>query len=129
MQSEHILDASAVVALLYDEPGAKKVLDLLEGGAISAVNVSEVLARMVRDGEEIAEARKAIEVLRLDVVPFNEEYAYEAGGLIAITKDYGLSLGDRACLATARKLKLPVFTSDRQWAKVKRLGVAIHLIR
>jgi PIN domain nuclease of toxin-antitoxin system len=127
--SEHVLDASALIALFYGEAGEQQVRSLLERGAASAINISEVVGKLVRDGEQPGQARHAISALHLEIVPFDDESAYEAGCMIALTKAEGLSLGDRACLALARMRKLPAFTADARWIKIKSLGVDVRLIR
>jgi PIN domain nuclease of toxin-antitoxin system len=58
----------------------------------------------------------------------HEPQAHEAAGLIVLTKPAGLSLGDRACLALATTLDLPVVTADRAWSRVG-LSLQISLIR
>lgn len=118
-----------MIALLYGEPGERHVRALLDRSCISAVNVSEVVAKLIRDGDSEQAARSAIGVLDLDIVPFDAESAYTASGLIAAAGSRGLSLGDRACLALARKLKMPAVTAGARWTKIRTLGVKIHLIR
>jgi PIN domain nuclease of toxin-antitoxin system len=72
--------------------------------------------------------RNAIDALKLTIIPFDIELAYQAGLLRSLTKQAGLSLGDRACLALAWRLKLPVLTTDKVWGKLS-LGITIQVIR
>ena len=123
-----VLDASALLAVLRAEPGSDQVEPRLEGARIGAVNVSEVVAKLVDDGVPETEIRRAIDRLELDVHAFDAEHAYIAGILRHATRALGLSLGDRACLALAQREQLPVLTADRSWAKLD-LGVSIKVIR
>lgn len=114
-----ILDASAVLALLADEPGAEAVeAALAEVASISAVNLAEVVSILSDRGMPTGEIAMAIAALGLGVEPFGEVDAYEAGALRAATKSLGLSLGDRACLALARGSGGRVLTADRSWSNL-----------
>ena len=124
-----VLDASALLALLNQEPGAEKLTpEVLSGAAMSAVNLAEVHGKLVARGLRPGEAWEATMTPIGEVVPFNVEHARLAGDLVAKTRMHGLSLGDRACLALGLSLKLPIYTADRSWKKL-RLGVRIHVIR
>jgi PIN domain nuclease of toxin-antitoxin system len=123
-----MLDTSAVIAYLKSEPGADVVETHLLEAAISAVNVAEVVTVTVREGGTRESARVEIEHLNLDMIDFDGELAIETGALVAETKKYGLSLGDRACLATAAREGIPVLTAERSWSNLS-LGIAIQLIR
>ena len=116
----NVLDASAVLAVLNGEPGEKKVIPLLAESAISAVNLTEVGAKLLEAGMDEASAQIALSVLGIgEVTDFNEELAWETAKLRPLTKQHGLSLGDRACLALAIKLNVPAVTADKQWSKLK----------
>lgn len=117
--SEGVLDASAVLALLNGEPGSDKVAAVLPNAIVNAVNVSEVVAKLSDLGMPENEIREALQSLALSVHPFDENMAYLTGSLRPATKDFGLSLGDRACLATGIHLSLPVFTTDQVWKQLK----------
>ena len=123
-----VLDASAILVLLNDEPGAAAVADALEDAVVSAVNLSEVVAKLLESGMPREEAEDALGGLGLDVRAFDERAACSAGALRAGTRKAGLSLGDRACLALARDLGVPAVTSDSAWTKVSA-GVEIRLLR
>lgn len=123
---KNILDASAVLAVLNGEPGQKKVFPLLAESAISSVNLTEVAAKLLEAGMDQASARLAVSVLGIgEVVDFTADLAWEAARLRPLTKQYGLSLGDRACLALAIKLKIPAVTADKQWSKLKLCRVIV----
>jgi PIN domain nuclease of toxin-antitoxin system len=127
-----VLDASAILALLYKEPGAERVFSLLnqEGTDVfvSAVNLSEAHCRLLRDGLAMEEAWKLLADLKLAIIPFEEADAYRTGQTYRQTASLGLSFGDRACLALAAGKRATVWTADRMWKKLK-IGVAIELIR
>jgi ribonuclease VapC len=119
-----ILDASALLAYLRDEPGADVVADAVATGAvISTVNLGEVLSRVAdRDTDPARVARQMTDRGLLDgaiaVEPFTTADAIEVARLRPLTRDLGLSLGDRACLALARRLDVPVLTADSAWSKL-----------
>ena len=123
-----VLDASALMALLKGEPGGSAVAAALPGAAISAVNLAEVVSKLADAGLEESDIHESLDGLRLEVIEFDRQQAFEAGGLIAHTKVAGLSLGDRACLALARRLAAAVLTADRTWQSLA-LGVQVVLVR
>lgn len=125
--SDVVLDASAVLALMQDEPGADRVLESLPGALISSVNLSEVVAKLAELGMPEADIRTAMS-LGLDVVPFDATLAFVAGSLRPATRAAGLSLGDRACLSLAGTRSLPALTTDRAWEDLD-VDVAIEVIR
>ncbi|HEU5440983.1 MAG TPA: type II toxin-antitoxin system VapC family toxin [Ktedonobacterales bacterium] len=127
--SKAVLDASALLALLQSEPGAALVATALTSGAIiSAVNFSEVVAKLRDRGMPELDARAALDQLPLSIIAFDLSLAYAAGLLRPQTRAAGLSLGDRACLALAVSLGLEVLTTDRSWAALG-LGITVTLIR
>ena len=127
--SKAILDASALLALLHREPGHARVTAALANGAtMSAVNLGEVVGKLQDDGVPEADIRAAIDALAIEIVDFDEALAYLAGLLRGPTKLFGLSFGDRACLALGAKLRLPVVTTDTAWARLA-LGVTVHVVR
>ncbi|MGK7346027.1 MAG: type II toxin-antitoxin system VapC family toxin [Candidatus Nitrospinota bacterium M3_3B_026] len=117
--SECVLDASALLALLNGEAGSDKVEEMIPDATASTVNISEVVAKLMDNGAPEDAAREALLTLGLEIVDFNEEMAFEAGKLRPVTRKLGLSLGDRACLATAKVMNLPAITTDRAWLKLK----------
>jgi ribonuclease VapC len=124
-----VLDASALLALLNQEPGAETLTpELLSGAAISTVNLAEVHSKLVRRGLSPDDAWEAALGPIRESVPFTAEHARLVGDLVAQTRPLGLSLGDRACLALGLTLKAPVYTADKSWKKLK-LGARIYVIR
>jgi PIN domain nuclease of toxin-antitoxin system len=126
--SDVILDASAVLALLHEEPGAELVQKYLPKARISSVNLAEVITRLNLVGLPTGQILEALNLLSLDVVPFDEEQALQAGILALETKGLGLSLGDRACLALGIVTGCAVLTADKAWLEVD-LGVEVVLAR
>lgn len=132
---EAVLDASALLAHIHDEPGAPVAREAMENGAaISVVNWIEVLSKLAEDGKdpELTSAEMTTAGLVETVVtvePVTAEDAIEAARLRPATKDHGLSLADRSCLALATRLEVPVLTADRAWAKLPGARVAVKLIR
>ncbi|MBK8907997.1 MAG: type II toxin-antitoxin system VapC family toxin [Rhodospirillales bacterium] len=117
-----------MLAFILREPGHEKVFPHLGNGMASAVNIAEVGARLCDKGLSIAEARRTIERLYLEVVAFDVRLARISTAVRAATRTCGLSLGDRACLALSLDRRLPVLTADRAWKTVE-IGVSIELIR
>jgi PIN domain nuclease of toxin-antitoxin system len=126
--SEAVLDASAVIALLWEEPGSDAVEGLLGAAVVSAVNWSEVLQRYNALGLDTAGRRDSVEALGISIEDFSGDDAETAARMWASTRSAGLSLADRACLSLARRLGLPVHTADRAWGIVD-VGVEVVLIR
>jgi PIN domain nuclease of toxin-antitoxin system len=127
--NEFVFDASAILAILQNERGAETLTDEIRKNAVvSAVNLAEVQSKLVKKGHDPEEAwEDALSTMTL-VEPFTGEQARIAGDLITTTEKYGLSLGDRSCLALAIALKAPVYTTEQVWRNLK-VGVPIHVIR
>lgn len=126
--SEVVLDASALLALVNDEPGARQVAKTLPHAALSAVNLAEVVSKLCEIGMPEDEIHSALDGLGINVHPFDSEMAYLTGTLRPLTRPHGLSLGDRACLALGLRLGLPVLTTDGAWESIK-VGVRIRVVR
>lgn len=112
-----VLDASAVLALLYGEPGQDEIRGRIRDAdvCLSAVSISEVSAKLSEDGLDKTEVREALGALSPTVHPLDEDLALEAGALRPATHERGLSLGDRACLALANSLGVAALTTDGGW--------------
>jgi ribonuclease VapC len=123
-----VLDASALIASIYEEPGCQVVDKHLPHAVISSVNFTEVASYMVRNGTSIEEVSELLQDLTLNVEDYDENQALIAAGLLKKTASKGLSLGDRACLALALSRKLPVLTGDKVWSSID-VGLKIELIR
>ena len=125
-----MLDASAVLALLFEETGAETVRAQLRTGVIGAANLAEVLAKLSDHGLPTLEAIRAVAILGLEVAPMTEAQAQRSAELRPLTRKAGLSLGDRACLALAAELSAPAVTADRSWDAVAGAsGVSVQVIR
>ncbi|WP_419858213.1 type II toxin-antitoxin system VapC family toxin [Candidatus Palauibacter irciniicola] len=128
--AETVLDASAVLAALLNEPGAVRVERALKrGAAMSSVNVAEVAARLSQDGLSSVTVASVVRGLGVEIIPFDRQTALLSGAYRPQTQRHGLGLGDRACLATASSLGLPVLTADRTWADLDIDGVKVVQIR
>ncbi len=129
--SNVVLDTSALLAIVNEEPGSeiftgrKEPLDTF---VMSTVNVSEAFGKLLSQGVGLEEAWEAVTGPVPLIAEFDAEQARLAGQLLLRTRSLGLSLGDRACLALAMVLKAPVYTADRIWKGLK-LGISIHVIR
>jgi PIN domain nuclease of toxin-antitoxin system len=123
-----VLDASALLALLNAEAGSMAVAESLPSAAISAVNLCEVVGKLAERGMPETQIRTALDGLGLEVHAFEEKSAYEAGMLRKATRAFGLSLGDRACIALGSRLSAQVLTTDRRWQNLK-VGAKVRVVR
>ena len=123
-----VIDASALVATLLDEIGSEFVVERLRGSLLSAVNYSETLSRVVERGAQAQAAEAIVRAYEIRVEPFTMELARIAAELRQPTRHLGLSLGDRACLALAKRNSLLLLTADRRLSRAE-VGVDIRLIR
>ncbi len=126
--SKVVLDASAILAAIGDEPGADVVFANMSDSAVSTVNLAEVQSKLIERGFPAGDAWDAAMSFAREVVVFDSRHARAAGALISSTRALGLSFGDRACLALAMILEAPLYTTDRIWARLD-LGLNIHLLR
>lgn len=124
-----VLDASAVIALLRDEPGASVVARYAGDGLISAVNLQEVAKALLTRGLSLDVIRRTIDALRLEVRPHGIEDAYAAASLLDATRRRGSGLGDRTCMALAISTGLPAITTDRAWGELEIVGLTVELAR
>lgn len=128
--SEHgfVLDASALLALFFEETGAGRVAEVWPLACISAVNLSEAVSKLVDRLVEQSRIDRMLTHLEIEVVPFDRLMAEQAGRLRADTRRLGLSFADRACLATAIRTGRTALTADRNW-KALTDTIEIELIR
>ncbi len=115
-----VFDASAILALYYNESGKKQVRLLLDKSEslISAVNLCEVFSKLLEDGLDSEQIWESFFALEIQVVDFHADVALAAAHLRPATRRLGLSLGDRACLALAIQQEAVAVTADKSWAKL-----------
>jgi ribonuclease VapC len=123
------LDSTAVIALLYSEPGHQHVKEVLEKSVVSAVNLAEIVNKLAQRGPSSEAVRDSLVQLELRVEDWSEDMAYRSAEFSQLSKSHGLSLGDRACLTLAKQLRATAVTSDRAWRRVPSLGVPVMLFR
>ena len=123
-----VLDASALLAYFFQEPGADRVKTALPSAMIGAANYAEALIRVGRMGGDVDAAIAGFDILAIPIVPVTREHAIMAAKLHPLTKQAGLSLGDRLCLALAIEQDAPVMTTDRAWASLPH-GANVVVIR
>ena len=130
MEGRSVLDASALLAALFGEPGSGLVEECIEQAIMSAVNLSEVAAKLSDRGLGKEDRADLFASLDLPVRPFDQAQAMLAAALRCQTKRVGLSLGDRACLALAISEGVPAVTTDRGWLRVApAIGAEVVLAR
>jgi ribonuclease VapC len=127
--SKTIFDTSAFLSIINDEPGSEIAQEHISNAYMCTINIAEVVTYLVRNGyTDDIDINKIVNLVK--PILFDEQIAMTAGKMVSITKSYGLSLGDRSCLATAKLLNLPVYTADKKWSDVaKQIGVNVIQIR
>jgi ribonuclease VapC len=123
-----VLDASAVLAVYFNERGAEEVQAALPGAILSSVNYSEVVGKALERGEAADRAFRKLASMGLHVVAHDVRLARRTGELRPLTRHLGMSLGDRACLALAERERLPAMTADRSWQSLP-LAIDVRVIR
>ena len=126
-----MVDASAVLAYLQNEPGSSRVGPCLDRAVMSSVNLCEVIQKAKQRGAEIAGFDEDLIELGIRIEPFSVQHALIAADLwqtIQTTRASGLSLADRACLALAVEQNAPVLTADRAWGEIT-LPAVVEVIR
>ncbi len=124
------LDASALLAMLLGEPGGEKVKAVLDGAVLGAVNLAEIVSHYAKLGAARSDIEAMLRPLPIRVVPIDAALSYNAGMLRPITLPGGLSLGDRYCLALAKREGVPALTAERRWPDIAAAaGVTVELIR
>jgi PIN domain nuclease of toxin-antitoxin system len=126
--TEAVLDASAILASINREVGGGDVDDILDQAWASAVNLAEVVGKLIDNGSTMDQALEIAQGLPCRIVDFDREAAIQTGLMRRSTAKYGLSLGDRACLALAKREGCAALTTDRAWARVE-VGVEIRMLR
>ena len=126
---EYVMDSTALIAVVYQEPGYERVVEILDKSAISAVNLAEIINKLILRGSPAEAVRHALLRLELTVEDWTDDLAYRSAEFTPFTKSHGLSLGDRACLTLAKQLHATAVTSDRTWRRMPSLGVPIMIFR
>lgn len=130
MSNKYLLDASALLALLQGEKGSEAVAKKIPYSALSTVNMAEVASVLNKAGMPENEISGLFNEIDIEILSYERESAVATGGIRKLTQNKGLSLGDRACLATAKTHNRIVITADKVWLDFQQeLGVDVELIR
>ena len=122
---QYVLDTSAVIALVRQERGWEAVQAALEHSVICAVNLTETMTKLIHKGGGPRLVEHYLKGLALEVLPWDEELAWESRDLCPLAWTHGISFADRACLALARCQGLAAVTSDAEWRK---LGLDVRIV-
>lgn len=125
-----VFDSSALLAVVFSEPGDEEVFRLLgeSGGRVSAVSWAETSTKMFECGMKAREVRHELAYFAIEVVPLDARLALRAAELRVGTRALGLSLGDRCCLALSEQSPdALIVTADKAWRGLQDFNV--HLIR
>lgn len=95
---------------------------------LSSVNYTEVIGKCLDRGEALGVSLRKFAAMGFAIIAHDAQLAIRAAELRPLTRNCGMSLADRACLALAERERLPVLTADRAWASLD-LGIDIRLIR
>jgi PIN domain nuclease of toxin-antitoxin system len=130
VKAQFVLDASALLSIVLDERGHERVDRILDRSRIHAVNLAEVVGRLVRSGMPAEKAVATLDELQLEVEEeFGARQAGFCGALLGTRRDLGLSLGDCVCLTTAAWLGAAAVTADRRWKELEGTVVNNETIR
>lgn len=124
-----VFDASALIAVFRQEPGADVIAAYAGDGLLSAVNLQEVIKALLVRGIPISVGREMIDSMHLEIRSHGVEDAYAAAALHGATVQFGSGLGDRTCMALAIAEGLPAITTDRAWAALSIPGLSVLLAR
>jgi ribonuclease VapC len=120
-----VFDASAVVAVLRNEPGTELIAPLCSDGVLSTVNLQEAIKILRAGGFSQSAVAYMIETLALEIVPHSADDAYQAAELVSLTRQHGSGIGDRTCMALAISRNLPALTTDRAWSRLAIPGLRV----
>lgn len=120
MANKIVFDSSALIMLFAKELGYESVRQNLKYAIISSVNIAQVYKYCIEVQNLTEEdCRNLIKLSGIKIIDFCEEQALITAKMIKQTKQYGLSLGDRACIALAMYKNHPILTCDKIWQKVE----------
>lgn len=122
-----VLDATALLAFLFDEAGSAEIESVVTRAAISGLSLAEATDRLVRAGVPATEAGRDLAALGLVVVPLDAALATEAAALQPLTRYFKLSLAARVTLALAKRLAVPAWTTDKSWT-LPKVDVAVRVV-
>lgn len=125
---ETVLDSSALLAMLFGEPGGDLVRASVSTSAMSAANLAEVVTKLVARGADENLAMRTAQESEVEVVAVDQRQAESAGLMHARTRSLGISMGDAFCLVLGETLGAPVLTTDRRLSEVAA-GVEVRLLR
>jgi len=126
--TRHIIDTSAILAVIFGEPGQEMAARLAREATISTVTLAEIVTKCTEMGVPEHIALDYLQHSNIEVASFDQNLAILTGELYAKAPKGVLSLGDRACIATAIRLGGTAVTADRVWSELD-LPCPVEVIR
>ncbi len=128
--SNFVLDASALLAVLREEPGADVVKEAMATSQVSVINIGEVAQCLLKDGWLLSEIEETLNALGVRIRTMRLDLAFKSAAMREDGRKQGLSQADCICLALAKREGAIALTGDRKWLELsEKLGVEIRLIR
>ena len=125
----YLLDACALLVICNGEPGAQKVLDLLEQAQAGTIRLSMSIVQLLEvyyDRIYVAgadDARTVVESILAEPITIIESISYpvmyEAG---RFKTTYSMSLADAFAAATAKNLSATLVTKDNELKAAEEAG-------
>lgn len=107
-----VLDASALLAHIKGETGAEALHGRINGSAISAVNLAEVLSKCLELGRDPDLIRSQIANQGINVFEATDLHAARVASLEPMARRFDLSYADRFAVALAEELSAELLTAD-----------------
>lgn len=115
----YLLDASALLAVLFAEPGGDAVERIIDDCTIHAVNLAETMRKLLQTGVTPRKAENVLDSLDLEVNTILTPAEARAAGQLAFhARDSGLSIGDCVCLSVSAQMGQTAVTADRRWSGI-----------
>lgn len=124
----HVIDSSAILAILFEERGAEEAAAWSLGGTLSSVIFAETISKCAVKGFPIEIVAAFIGQYLIEIEPLTAFTAKNAGALKLNKRFWPLSLADCICIALAIEKSATLVTADRAWLELN-LPCPVEVIR